>query len=208
MNSGKVIYNPIDLRPDKEFIDAKTLISSSKSWKKWSKTVSKALYEQICEDIMNAASAMGLNSVEVADFIRNVIDYYIDNGTLKPRHCQFGWEMALFAIFKRQIDRSIRRRYKAMLAAQKRRKQKAEDSGSLKERSCEVTVAEKTDSNDATGLVCIAENNMTKADESGKFIKMTNLKSKYEKQKELSSSNKTKFNDRAMTVRDYLRFHS
>lgn len=116
------IHNPMTLStPSEEFSLAYALISTSKSWKKWSKPISKKVYDQICEEAREAIAAFGLQDRYHTGFIRNVIDRYLDHGALKAGSCRYAWEVGLFAVFKRRIDAAVRRRYRAMLAAAKRK---------------------------------------------------------------------------------------
>lgn len=125
MKFNDSIYNPDVLEPTEEFKEAYALISTCKSWKKWNKIVTKPVYERIREEARMAIESFGLDVRFFNDLMRDTIDYYLEHGTLKPKYQQFNWEMGLLAIFKKEIDAAWRRRYRAMLAAAKRRENKA-----------------------------------------------------------------------------------
>lgn len=128
MNFDNTVKNPSDLKASEEFIEAKALISSGKGWKKWDKTITQAVYDRICEDARAAIEAFGLPESEWQYFKRDVIDYYIEHGTLMPGNKQFTWELVIFNLLRRDIDAAIRRRYRIMLAAHRRREKKQDSA--------------------------------------------------------------------------------
>lgn len=108
-------------RASKEFRQALALISSSKSWRKWQKPVSKSAYEKICQDAREGVLAFGLTDEQADKFIENYIDFYLGNGYIDPAQSLNPFYLGIFATLRRQIDESIARRYKAMLRASQRK---------------------------------------------------------------------------------------
>lgn len=115
------VCNPKDVVAPQWYSEAVALISTSKSWKKWSRPVSKKFYARLLEDIGSAFSAMGLEQKALDFFITDTIDYYIDHGTLKPAYSQYVWELGIFHAFKSRIDEAITRRSRAIAGAASRR---------------------------------------------------------------------------------------
>lgn len=115
------VPNPKEIAVPEWYAEAVAVISTSKTWKKWSRPVSKKFYEQLLGDIRNSFSAMGLDCKALGFFITDTIDYYIDHGTLKPTYSQYIWELGLFHAFKRRIDEAIVRRCRAIARAAARR---------------------------------------------------------------------------------------
>ncbi len=122
------IYNEANLTPTSDFLEAYTLISSGKTWKKWSKIISQKAYRRLEEDARASIESFGLENPEKAlkDFMTGTIDFYLEHGTLKPGYMQYFWELALFAMFRTDIDTAINRRVKAIRSAKLRRQRKAE----------------------------------------------------------------------------------
>ncbi len=116
-------YTDSDLKPTPEFSEAFSLISSSKGWKRWPKIISKKVYERIHDEAWQCITTFAVPTPQwrFKDFMRDLIDYYLAHGTLKPDNQYYFWELGLFAIFKRRIDEAIRRRVRAIRAAAVRR---------------------------------------------------------------------------------------
>ena len=112
----------IFLCPSKSFKEALALISTSKSWSKWQKPVSKSAYDKICSDVREGIMAFGLDEQQALDFITNYIDCYLAHGILDPKCGGNSFFMGLFASLRRQIDAAVQRRFRAMLSASRRLK--------------------------------------------------------------------------------------
>lgn len=131
MPLNQKIRNLRDLIPSPEFTEAYELISSKKGWKKWPKVVSKGVYEHLWLDARNCIGAFGFEERRVNEFMSETIDYYLENGTLKPGYEQYVWELGLFAILKRRIDEAVSRRVRAIRAAALRRERRETAKASL-----------------------------------------------------------------------------
>lgn len=118
------IHNEELLTPSAEFIEAKSLISAGRGWKKWPKLISKSAYERVCTDARNCLETIGVREKAIGHFLHETIDHYLEYGTLKPKYMQFMYELGLFVIFKRMIDEAISRRVKAIKAAALRKARK------------------------------------------------------------------------------------
>ncbi len=139
------IYTESDLKPTAEFTEALAIISTTKGWKKWSKVISKKVYDRIHDDAWQCIATFGIANPEKTfnDFMRDLVEYYLDHGTLKPDTQYYHWEMGLFAMFKRRIDEAIVRRVRAIRAAQIRRQRKGEEKSEVIVMSDEVGATEQ-----------------------------------------------------------------
>lgn len=113
--------------PSVEFIEAYRLISACKSWRRWRRPVSRAVYKRVCDDARNAARCFGVSETETLRFISHVIDHYIDHGTIASGFNLSEWQAAIFVILKRRIDEAVGRRRKAIMAAARRKERKTAD---------------------------------------------------------------------------------
>ncbi len=122
----EMVFTDDNVTPSAEFIEAKSLISSGKGWKKWPKIISKPVYEKIRDAVRICIDGFHLPDTKTAfdKFMLYVIDYYLEHGTLRPGYGQRLWELGLFAIFKRRIDEAIARRVRCIRAAALRRERR------------------------------------------------------------------------------------
>lgn len=117
MPFNTTICNAGPATPSAEFLEAYSVISSAKGWKKWPRIISRSVYDRIREDVCNCILAFGLDEAVAEAYMHNIIDFYLENGVLEPGRSLAKWELGIFTIFKRVIDSAISRRVKAIKAA-------------------------------------------------------------------------------------------